>query len=107
MIFWQKWEKIMNSLEIEQAVVNNMHSLSLEKQQSILEFTFFIQNLMNHSKNELIEHNLNARMTLKSFEKGDLSLGQLAKSFDKSKVDTVKMLGQLKIPIAEMGKNNE
>jgi len=56
---------------------------------------------MNHSANELIEHNLKAWMALKSFEKGDLSLGQLAENFGKSKIDTMQMLGQLKIPIAD------
>ena len=40
-------------------------------------------------------------MALKAFETGDLSLGQLANSLGKNKVETLKMLGQLNIPIAD------
>ena len=96
----------MNSLEIEHAVLSNMHDLPLEKQQSVLEFTLFIKSMMNSSKakitqvvmpsfqsdglkeevnidSDLMEHELKPWMALKAFEKGDLSLGQLAKTFGK------------------------
>lgn len=40
-------------------------------------------------------------MALKAFEAGDLSLGQLANSLGKNKVETLKILGELNIPIAD------
>ncbi len=49
----------------------------------------------------LMEHGLQPWMALKAFQSGDLSLGQLAASLQKSKVETIEMLGQLNIPVAD------
>ncbi len=49
----------------------------------------------------LMEQGLMPWMALKAFEAGDLSLGQLANSLGKNKVEILKMLGQLNIPIAD------
>ena len=50
---------------------------------------------------DLMEQGLKPWMALKAFQEGDLSLGQLANSFDKTKADTLDLLGQLKIPVAD------
>lgn len=47
-----------------------------------------------------LEEGLKPWMALKAFEAGDLSLGQLAKTLDKTKSETMEMLGRLNIPIA-------
>lgn len=47
-----------------------------------------------------LEEGLKSWMALKAFEAGDLSLGQLAKTLDKTKSETMEMLGRLNIPIA-------
>ena len=47
-----------------------------------------------------LEEGLKPWMALKAFEAGDLSLGQLAKTLDKTKLETMEMLGRLNIPIA-------
>ena len=47
-----------------------------------------------------LEHGMNHWMALKAFEMGDLSLGQLAKTLGKNKVETMEMLGRLNIPLA-------
>ena len=39
-------------------------------------------------------------IALKAFEMGYLSLGQLAKTLEKTKVETMEMLGRLNIPLA-------
>lgn len=49
----------------------------------------------------LVQNGLKPWLAIKAFEKGDLSLGQLAKSLGKTKVDTLKMLGQFNIPVAD------
>lgn len=49
----------------------------------------------------LMEQGLKPWMALKAFEAGDLSLGQLAKALEKNKAETMILLGQLNIPIAD------
>ena len=49
----------------------------------------------------LMEQGLQPWMAIKAFQSGDLSLGQLAASLDKTKSETLAMLGQLNIPIAD------
>ncbi|MEE9303275.1 MAG: UPF0175 family protein [Thiotrichaceae bacterium] len=51
--------------------------------------------------NDLMEQGLQPWMALRAFQSGDLSLGQLAISLDKNKVETLEMLGQLNIPVAD------
>ncbi|KHD08462.1 hypothetical protein PN36_34635 [Candidatus Thiomargarita nelsonii] len=50
---------------------------------------------------DLMEQGLISWMALKAFETGDMSLGQLADSLGKNKVETLKMLGQFHIPVAD------
>jgi len=38
---------------------------------------------------------------MRAFEKGDLSLGQLADSLGKTKADTLQVLAQFNIPLAD------
>jgi hypothetical protein len=40
-------------------------------------------------------------MALRAFEDGDISLGQLAKAFDRSKQDMLPLLGSLGVPVAD------
>ena len=47
-----------------------------------------------------LEQGMKPWMALKAFEMGDLSLGQLAKTLGKTKVETMEMLGRLNIPLA-------
>ena len=49
----------------------------------------------------LVQNGLRSWFAIKAFEKGDLSLGQLATMLGKTKVDTLKMLGQFNIPVAD------
>jgi len=49
----------------------------------------------------LMEQGLQSWMSLKAFQSGHLSLGQLATILQKNKSETLKMLGQLNIPIAD------
>ena len=51
--------------------------------------------------NDLMEQGLKSWMALKAFAAGDLTLGQLAQSLEKNKADTIEMLGQLNIPVAD------
>jgi hypothetical protein len=44
---------------------------------------------------------LKAWLVMRSFEKGDLSLGQLADSLGKTKADTLQFLAQFNIPLAD------
>ncbi len=48
-----------------------------------------------------LENGMKPWMALKAFEMGDLSLGQLAKTLEKTKVETMEMLARLNIPIAD------
>ena len=50
---------------------------------------------------ELMEQGLKPWMALKAFQEGDLSLGQLANSFDKTKAEAIELLNQLKIPLVD------
>jgi hypothetical protein len=50
---------------------------------------------------EMLEQGLKPWAALKAFESGDLSLGQLAKAFDKNKTEILEMLGQLNITTAD------
>lgn len=47
-----------------------------------------------------LEEGMKPWMALKAFERGDLSLGQLAKTLNKTKVEAMEMLGRLNIPLA-------
>jgi predicted HTH domain antitoxin len=50
---------------------------------------------------ELMQSGLKAWLAMRAFEKGDLSLGQLADSLGKTKADTLQVLAQFNIPIAD------
>ncbi len=50
---------------------------------------------------ELMQSGLKAWLAMRAFEKGDLSLGQLADSLGKTKADTLQVLAQFKIPLAD------
>jgi hypothetical protein len=56
---------------------------------------------LSFSDDALVQNGLKSWLAIKAFEKGDLSLGQLAKILGKTKVDTLKMLGQFNIPVAD------
>lgn len=47
-----------------------------------------------------LEQGMKPWMALKAFEMGDLSLGQLARTLGKTKVEAMEMLGRLNIPLA-------
>jgi len=46
-------------------------------------------------------------MALRAFEDGDISLGQLAKAFDRSKQDMLPLLGSLRVAVADYELNND
>lgn len=50
---------------------------------------------------QLMENGLKSWMSLKAFQTGDLSLGQLGKVLGKNKHETLELLGQLNIPLAD------
>jgi predicted HTH domain antitoxin len=50
---------------------------------------------------ELMQSGLKAWLAMRAFEKGDLSLGQLADSLGKTKADTLQVLAQFNIPVAD------
>jgi hypothetical protein len=50
---------------------------------------------------QMLEQGLKPWAALKAFESGDLTLGQLAKTFGKNKVEMLEMLGQLNISVAD------
>jgi len=49
----------------------------------------------------VFEHGLKKWILIKAFEKGDLSLGQLAKSLNQSYSQTIDLLNTLKIPLLD------
>lgn len=51
--------------------------------------------------NEVFEHGFKKWVLIKAYEKGDLSLGQLSKSLDKSYLDTMQMLSVLGIAVID------
>lgn len=56
---------------------------------------------------EVMEQGLKPWMTLKAFEAGDLSLGQLANSFNKTKTDMLETLSLLNIVVADYDLNED
>jgi predicted HTH domain antitoxin len=50
---------------------------------------------------QLLEHGLKNWMALTAFQAGDLSLWQLAKVLGKNRHETLELLGNLKIPVAD------
>jgi predicted HTH domain antitoxin len=50
---------------------------------------------------ELIQNGLKTWLAMSFFEKGDLTLGQLADSLGKTKADTLQVLAQFNIPLAD------
>jgi len=50
---------------------------------------------------DLMDHGLKPWYSLKGFQNGDLSLGQLGKALNKNHHETMKLLGFLGIPIAD------
>lgn len=55
----------------------------------------------------LVENGLNTWLAIKAFQNADLSLGQLAKSFKKSKIETVQVLNSLNIPLIHYDLNED
>jgi predicted HTH domain antitoxin len=51
--------------------------------------------------NEVFEHGFKKWVLIKAYEKGDLSLGQLSKSLDKSYADTMEMLSVLGVAVLD------
>ena len=51
--------------------------------------------------NEVFEHGFKKWVLIKAYEKGDLSLGQLSKSLNKSYLDTMQMLSVLGIAVLD------
>lgn len=51
--------------------------------------------------NDVLRHGVLESIVLKAFEKGDISLGQLAKSLNLTKEETMNYLAMLKIPVTE------
>lgn len=49
----------------------------------------------------IMEQGLKPWLSIKAFQNGDLSLGQLAKALNKSYRETMQMLGTLGIPMAD------
>lgn len=49
----------------------------------------------------LMDHGLKPWYAIKSFENGDLSLGQLSRTLDKTQHETMKLLGLLGVEIAD------
>jgi len=50
---------------------------------------------------KLMESGLKIWMALTAFQEGNISLGQLAKTLDKNKHETLAFLGELNIPFAD------
>lgn len=51
--------------------------------------------------NNLMENGLKRWMSLKAFQNGDISLGQLAKTLGMNKHEALDLLGELNIPFAD------
>jgi len=57
--------------------------------------------------NEIFEHGFKKWILIKAYQKGDLSLGQLSKALNLSHLDTIKMLGLLRIDILDYDLDDE
>jgi predicted HTH domain antitoxin len=51
--------------------------------------------------NDVLQHGVMESIVLQAFERGDISLGQLAKSLKLTKGETMQYLSMLKIPVTD------